>query len=753
MWFKHLCVNALHRLLIRGSSADRAAGPGRRRRVPRARPSAEPLETRIVLDGSITTYTWIGAGDGTSFNDPNNWSHIGSYYGGIGVTGVPTAGANLYFPPVASLPAKSPTTINFNSSYPSFPVGLLTIADSYTFTGNGVSVNDGIVAANPPAGKPSVATLLVSKVNMGRQSSYYVQASASLDIGSATNLTGVQLIHQGGVVKQGGGVLDIDTQNIVNPLSGLSLQTFEVAQGSVLLSTTTDFSGSLFQVNRNAGLDVADNATAKVGSLAGAGSVNLEGTTAANDSTSLTAITPVGESDTFTGSIVGTGQFALSGHGTLTIGGIDLGGGGSVAVQMGTLDMEGPISAGTIQVNQLGILGGLGTWSFSGPAVFQAGSTLNVSLDGLVPGTQSTQITSGDSTTGIDLGSSILTGTVGYEYQAGDQFTIARAPLIQGVFQNVVGGRVLLGGNIPFAVSYSPTAVTLTAMQSETTTELSSSGGPSNPGQPVTFTATIGTRTAPVAGGTVSFEQNGAVVATEPVSASGTATFTTTSLPLGSTTIVAVFNGVSNILGSTSGSVIQVVVPYTTATVVSSSNNPSRTGQAVTLTATVTADGMPVTSGTVHFTRGNQLLGTASLGPDGTANVTVANLPRGDVRIQASFTGNPDDFGSVSQVFVQAVSRYDTATTLSVASVTRPNGQVREALTAAVDAVGASGVVPSGKVVFRRNGRVIGQAKVVGGTATLLLPRRMAATGRFVAQFQVSRDFGPSKSPVLLLPA
>ena len=113
--------------------------------------------------------------------------------------------------------------------------------------------------------------------------------------------------------------------------------------------------------------------------------------------------------------------------------------------------------------------------------------------------------------------------------------------MVAGVFQNVVNGLVLLGGGIPFSVTYSGTSVTLTAQQSETTTRLSSSGSPSHPGQPVTFTAAVSTRTTPVTGGTVSFEQGGTVLATEPVTAAGTASFTTTSLPLGGSTITAVY--------------------------------------------------------------------------------------------------------------------------------------------------------------------------------------------------------------------
>ncbi len=753
IWFGHLGLGSLRRRIPTSSADARGGGHRRSRKPPRLLPIGEPLESRLVLAGSITTYTWIGAGDGKSFNDPNNWSHIGSVYGGIGVTGVPTPGSNLYFPPVSTLPANSPTTINFNSSYPSFPVGLLTIADSYTFTGNGVTTNGGIVVVNPPTGKATVADLLLSNVTMNRQSSDYVQGSATLEIGSPTDLTGVQLVHQGGVVMQGGGLLEVSTQDIVDPPSGFAPQTFEIAQGTVLMGTSTNFNTSLLQVDRGGALDIADNAAVTVGSLSGAGSVDLEGTSAANDQTSLSIHTPGGESDTFTGSIVGTGQLALTGPGALTLDSIDFGGQGSVSVQDGTLDMTGPISAGSVVVYQLGTLGGLGSWAFSGPATFEAGSTFDVALNGLVPGSQYTQLTSGDSTTGVNLGNSLLAGSVSYEYQAGDQFTIANAPVIQGVFQNVVAGRVFLGNNVPFGVSYSGTSVILTALQSMSTTRLGGSGGPTHPGQAVTFTASVGTRTAVITGGTVSFEENGSVVATVPVSASGTAAFTTTSLPLGTTTVAAVFGGVANILGSSSGPVAQVVVPYPTTTAVSSSMNPSRIHQPVTLTAIVTADGMPVTSGTVHFSRGKQLLGTATLGPSGMARITIASLPRGDVRIQAAFTGNSEDYGSVSPVFVQAVAKYNTATMLVIASITRPNGRIREALMTTVEAIGAVGVVPVGKVLFRRNGREIGRARLIGGTATLVLPKHMPARGRFGAQFLASKNFGPSRSPVVILPA
>lgn len=722
-------------------------------RRPRMRPWAERLETRRVLQGSVTTYTWVALGDGASFNDASNWSHpAGGAYGNIGISGVPTLGSNIYFPPPSTLPANSPTTINFNA--PGINVGLFTIAGSYTFTGNGVSVGAGIIVTTPPGGSPVSTTLELASVNMSRQTSFYVQSNASLSLGDADDLTGLQLRLQGGVTSGGGGNLLIDTSNVNAPINGLSLQTFEVQGGTVTLGTTMSLSSVLFQVDQGAGLNVADDAAPGIGSLTGGGAVDLEGTTAADDTTALTAYTPNGESDDFTGTIAGTGTFTLSGHGTLTVSGISFGGTGSVDASLGTLDVDGPLSAASLEVGDGGTLGGVGSWSIAGPVVFQAGATFDVTLDGLDASSQYTQLTSTDSTDGINLGLSTLAGSVNYEYQAGDTFAVASAPVISGAFQNVTNGMVLLDGSIPFSVTQSATAVTLTALQSETTTQLSSSARTTNPGQAVTFTANVSTRTAPVTGGTVSFEQNGNVLATEPVESGGTATYTTTSLPLGSSTIAAVYSGVSNILGSTSPSVTQTVVPYTTVTTLTSSANPSRTGQPVTLTATVTADGAPVTGGgTITFTRGSQRLGTASLGSSGTASITVSNLPQGDVRIQAAFTGNPDDFGSVSGTFIQAVDRFDTATTLTTTTVTRPNGKIREALEAAVTAIDVTGVTPTGTVVFRRNGRVIGRTRAVNGTATFLLPGGIPARGRFVAQFQASKHFGASKSAPIILPA
>src|SRR5262249_59000232 len=110
-----------------------------------------------------------------------------------------------------------------------------------------------------------------------------------------------------------------------DPQFGFTLQTFEVAGGTVTLGTSMDFSNSLFQVDPGSSLNVADGAAVKVGSLSGSGTVDLEGTGAAGDLTGLTAFTPVSESDQFTGSVVGIGQLAMRGRGTPPLAGAELG--------------------------------------------------------------------------------------------------------------------------------------------------------------------------------------------------------------------------------------------------------------------------------------------------------------------------------------------------------------------------------------------------------------------------------------------
>jgi large repetitive protein len=198
---------------------------------------------------------------------------------------------------------------------------------------------------------------------------------------------------------------------------------------------------------------------------------------------------------------------------------------------------------------------------------------------------------------------------------------------------------------------------------------LTSSSDPSTYAQPVTFTATV----SPSLGfGTLTFlESKGSsphnylvtVCPTTnlsyPVSGGWGATCRVT-LPPGSHPIVARFTSVGNIHAS--GSLIQQVETHVaTTTSVTSSLNPSRTGNGVTFTATVAPAIAGVIQGTVEFRAGGSPLAGCTSQPvtDNQAACTVSSLPIGPTKIKATFGNAPSHaFDGSSGTLEQQVKPY-----------------------------------------------------------------------------------------------
>ena len=159
------------------------------------------------------------------------------------------------------------------------------------------------------------------------------------------------------------------------------------------------------------------------------------------------------------------------------------------------------------------------------------------------------------------------TGTVAFTWQYfTETFTIGSAKLDSN------GVATLVKSNL-YAVSYPLTAVyrgdtnnvgstspilNQVVQQATSAATITSSLNPSPQGQPVTFTAKITSPTV-MPTGPVTFNAGTKVLATAQLS-SGKASFTTSSLPTGSVAIKVIFNGDSNIKGS-SASVTEVVQP------------------------------------------------------------------------------------------------------------------------------------------------------------------------------------------------
>lgn len=195
------------------------------------------------------------------------------------------------------------------------------------------------------------------------------------------------------------------------------------------------------------------------------------------------------------------------------------------------------------------------------------------------------------------------------------------------------------------------------------TTTVISSVNPSSPGQLVTFTATVtltGTTAMIAPKGTVTFFiDNSSLGAFTLVN--GSASFSFSALAVGPHTISATYNVATGFQAITSTSavlshVVNATSSATTTTVAVASNlNPSKSGQEVTFTATVTAmNGSPV--GTVNFLDGSVVIGSGTLNSNGVATFNTSTLATGTHSITAVYVGNSTFSTSTSAPVSQLVS-------------------------------------------------------------------------------------------------
>lgn len=122
-----------------------------------------------------------------------------------------------------------------------------------------------------------------------------------------------------------------------------------------------------------------------------------------------------------------------------------------------------------------------------------------------------------------------------------------------------------------------------------------------------------------------------------------------------------------------------VVNKQTSTVTLTASPNPSRIGQAVTFTATVTGAG--TSPGTVTFLDGTATIGTASLS-SGTATFTTSSLSTGNHAITATYNGDASAQSSTSTAVMQVVTPDVTSrVTIAITRVRRVGRRVLERIT------------------------------------------------------------------------
>ena len=287
--------------------------------------------------------------------------------------------------------------------------------------------------------------------------------------------------------------------------------------------------------------------------------------------------------------------------------------------------------------------------------------------------------------------------------------------------------------------------------QGGTSTSLASVSGASVLGEPVAFIAFV-SAVVPAAGtptGNVTFKEGATVLASNVTLSGGQASFSTTSLSVGSHTITAVYSGDANFLTSNS-SRTDVVNQAATTIVVSSPGSPVF-GQRVVFTATVVArapsTGIP--TGTADFKEGATDLtpGGVTL-VDGSATFTTSSLSVGQHTITVSYGGSASFLSSSGSDAAAplVVSKASSRTLLTASSHPAVFGQT-VTFSAAVSALFPGKGTPTGAVIFTDGTTTIASISLNGGRATFTTASLSRGGHTISANYGGDGNFLPSVYP------
>jgi len=328
--------------------------------------------------------------------------------------------------------------------------------------------------------------------------------------------------------------------------------------------------------------------------------------------------------------------------------------------------------------------------------------------------------------------------------------TLGTAALVNGSAS--ISVSTLTAGSHPLTAIYAETAtffgstsaVVTQVVNIPTTTSLASAPNPSVTGQAVTLSATV-TSAGGIPTGTVTFRDGATVLGTVTL-VNGSASLSISTLAVGAHSLTAAYSGAGNFLASTSAAVAQTVNPGSTTTTLTSTPNPSGFGQAVTLSATVSAvaPAVGVPAGTVTFRDGVTVLGTATL-VNGRASLSISTLAVGSHPLTAAYGGSATFAASTSAAVNQVVNAGNSTTSLTATPNPSITGQA-VTLTATVSAVAPATGVPTGTVTFRDGVTVLGTATLVNGSASISTSTLAVGSHPLTAAYGGSATFAASTS-------
>lgn len=254
------------------------------------------------------------------------------------------------------------------------------------------------------------------------------------------------------------------------------------------------------------------------------------------------------------------------------------------------------------------------------------------------------------------------------------------------------------------------TSGSLSTSAGTTTSTITLSATPNPPvaGQSVTFTATVSSVTSSARGaqpqatvtptGTVQFLDNGTAIGTGTLT-NGVATYTTILAAGTAHSVSAVYSGNGTYASATSSAITVQATTGTTATTTAlvASSYAVTGGTNITFTSTVKSSTTSTSTptGTVTLTSSKDgVIGTGTIGTDGTVNISSATLTSGTHNITATYSGDTNFAASSSSAIVVTISPQTGTLTASISPTTGAYGYTATiTATVAVTSGAANGTV------------------------------------------------------------
>jgi large repetitive protein len=418
--------------------------------------------------------------------------------------------------------------------------------------------------------------------------------------------------------------------------------------------------------------------------------------------------------------------------------------GNTVATNTFTATAAG-LTPGTVTFNELSIAGPTASFLVSFP------SSIGVQL----PGTAT--VTAKDKNGNL----SSYTGTVAVTLGKADAlatlpgaFALTITSTTPGTIPGIIFGKAATGQTVivtdTTTASITGTSNAFNVASGTTTTAVTSNHNPSKFGESVTFTATVtpGTTGPVLPSGTVTFFSDGVGIGTGTL-VGGQATASTSALAVGTHAITAQYAGDSSFAGSTSLPITQTVNQAATTVTLASDTNPSVFGQTVTLTATihVTSPGAGTPTGNVAFLDGATGIATcATQALTGTtATCVISTLSVGTHQVTAVYGADLSFSGSTSAAVAQKVNQAATTTTLGGPTTAVSGQSLIYTATVTVNTPGA-GTASASNVTFKDGTTTIGCTPAVTTNVATCTTSFLVGTHNVTAVYAGETNFAGSTS-------